>query len=219
VFASAILDVMSQSDGDIPPGVDFLSEDAARKWAEEAEAKLASRIDFFAAFVHAITQHTPSVRQVLELGSGPGFLAEYILSRCAGIERYTLLDFSPTMLDLSHKRLQPFGNRASYLQVDFKQTSWADKVGAASDCIVTLQAVHELRHKRHALGFYEECRTVIKQGGLLLVCDHIPQTDSAKDRALFMTEDEQVAAIRAAGFSNVQIVLKTAQRVACEAIA
>ena len=210
---------MSQSDGDIPPGVDFLSEDAARKWAEEAEAKLASRIDFFAAFVHAITQHRPSIRQVLELGSGPGFLAEYILSRCAGIERYTLLDFSPTMLDLSHKRLQPFGNRACYQQVDFKQASWAHKVGAAYDCIVTLQAVHELRHKRHALTFYEACRIVIQHGGLLLVCDHIPRTDSARDRALFMTEDEQVAAIRAAGFSNVQTILKTAERMACQAIA
>jgi hypothetical protein len=117
---------MSQSDGDSPPGVDFLSEDAARKWAEEAEAKLVSRINFFAAFVHAIIQHRPSIPQVLELGSGPGFLDEYILSRCADIKRY---------------------------------------------------------------------------------------------KALFMTEDEQVDAIGAAGFSNVQTVLKTAERLACQAIA
>ena len=65
----------------------------------------------------------------------------------------------------------------------------------------------------------EECRTAMKHGGLLLVCDHIPQTGSARDRALFMTEDEQIAAIRGAGFSNVQIVLKTVERVACQAIA
>ena len=210
---------MSHSDDDIPPGVDFLAETAARQWAEDAETKLATRINFFAAFVDTITGHTPAIRQVLELGSGPGFLAEYILSRCGGVARYTLLDFSDTMLDLSRKRLEPFGNRASYLQVDFKQTSWADKVADVYDCIVTLQAVHELRHKRHALRFYEECRTLIKLGGLLLVCDHLPQTDSARDRALFMTEEEQIAAIRAAGFSNVQTVLKTAERVACQAIA
>src|SRR6266581_5701259 len=36
----------------------------------------------------------------------PGFLAEYILSRCSSIERYTLLDFSPTMLDMSRERLE-----------------------------------------------------------------------------------------------------------------
>src|SRR5215475_3670355 len=102
---------MSQSDGDIPPGVDFLSEPAARRWAEEAEAKLASRINFFSAFVQAITEFEPSIHRVLELGSGPGFLAEYILRRCASIERYTLLDFSPTMLDLSAARLQTFGSR------------------------------------------------------------------------------------------------------------
>jgi ubiquinone/menaquinone biosynthesis C-methylase UbiE len=104
---------MSQSDDDVPPGVDFLSEPAASRWTEDAEAKLASRTNFFAAFVQAITEFEPTIQQVLELGSGPGFLAKYILSRCASIERYTLLDFSPPMLDLSAERLRTFGDRVS----------------------------------------------------------------------------------------------------------
>ncbi|HEY2383166.1 MAG TPA: class I SAM-dependent methyltransferase [Terriglobia bacterium] len=209
---------MSHSDGDIPPGVDFLSEQAAKQWAEEAEAKLPSRINFFAAFADAIMERRSAIRQALEIGSGPGFLAEYILSRCAGIERYTLLDFSPTMLELSRKRLQVFGDRVAYLQVDFKQAAWADKVGAAYDCILTMQAVHELRHKRHALKFYGECRRLLKKDGLLLVCDHLPKTDSGRDRALFMTEVEQLDAIQSAGFSHVEMLFQTTERLACRAI-
>src|SRR2546425_1004567 len=60
------------------------------------------------------------------------------------------------------KRLDVFGARVSYLQVDFKQTGWANKAGAAYDCILTIQAVHELRHKRHAPQFYNECNRILK---------------------------------------------------------
>jgi ubiquinone/menaquinone biosynthesis C-methylase UbiE len=203
---------------DIPPGVDFLSEEAARKWAEEAAAKLASRMDFFDAFLKAITAHVPIVRSVCELGSGPGFLAEYILSRCPAVEQYSLLDFSSHMLAMSRERLEAFNGRVSFLHVDFKQSGWVDKVDKIYDCIATIQAVHELRHKRHAPQFYKECSCILDKGGILLVCDRLPQDDSEHDRALFMTENEQLAALRQAGFSNTEILLQTSERVACRAI-
>jgi SAM-dependent methyltransferase len=209
---------MSQNDADIPPGVDFLSEEAARKWAEEAEQQLGSRINIFDAFVQTIVAHTPAIRDVLELGSGPGFLAEYILSRCACIERYTLLDFSPAMLEMSRIRLQGFGARVAFLQIDFKLSGWVDKVGTVYDCNVTIQAVHELRHKRHAPRFYKECRHLLNDGGLLLVCDRLPQDDADRNRALFMTEEEQLTAIREAGLGTVEVLLRTPERVACKAI-
>ena len=209
---------MAHSDDDVPPGIDFLSEGAARKWTEEAEQKHGSRIDFFAAFVQALTTHVPRIRNVLELGSGPGFLAKYILVRCPFLERYTLLDFSQPMLNMSRIRLRGFGARASYLQVDFKEGGWVHKVGAHYDAIVSIQAVHELRHKRHAPTFYEACHELLNEGGLLLVCDRLPQDDSERDRALFMMEEEQVTAIGQAGFADVEVLLRTSERVACKAI-
>jgi cyclopropane fatty-acyl-phospholipid synthase-like methyltransferase len=129
-----------------------------------------------------------------------------------------LLDFSLTMLDLSRTRLQTFGDRVSYLRADFKQAGWERNI-APYDCIVTIQAVHELRHKRYAPDFYKACRTCLKSGGLLLVCDHLPKNDSERDRVLFMSEEEQIAAIEGAGFSNVAILLQKPERLACRAIA
>ena len=73
------------------------------------------------AFASALSSHVPQPRTVLELGCGPGLLAEHILQRCPFIERYALLDFSPTMLELSRQRLQSFSERVVFLQVDFKQ--------------------------------------------------------------------------------------------------
>jgi len=45
---------------------------------------------------------------VLELGCGPGFLSEALLQKIA---RYTLVDFSAQMLDLSRSRLAKFKDR------------------------------------------------------------------------------------------------------------
>src|SRR5262249_24751224 len=169
-------------------------------------------------FVAGIAAHIPTVRSVIELGSGPGFLAEYILARCPTIEQYTLLDFSPHMLAMSRDRLEVFHARASFLQMDFKHSGWADKMILAYDCIVTIQAVHELRHKRHALQFYKECSRLLKHSGLFLVCDRLPQDESDHDRALFMTEEEQLGAIREAGFDDAHVLLRSSERVACQAI-
>ena len=208
---------MNHFDEDVPPGVDFLSEKAARKWAREAEEKLPSRMNFFAAFVTALTKFDPEPGNVLELGSGPGFLAEYVLSRCPFIQQYTLLDFSEPMLSMARTRLRLFEDRVSFLQVDFKQQGWADKVSESYDCIVSIQAVHELRHKRHGVEFYKKCKTLLNRGGLMLICDRLPQDDSDRDRALFMAEDEQLRALSRAGFSDPEVLLRTAERVACRA--
>jgi hypothetical protein len=51
---------VSHFDDDVPPGVDFLPEDAARKWTEEAEVKLPSRLNFFTTFIEALTEHNGS---------------------------------------------------------------------------------------------------------------------------------------------------------------
>lgn len=88
---------------DVPAPVDFRVEEAARQWAEEAEQKNPGRVEFFELFATDLARQNPVPRFVLELGSGPGFLAEHLLRRCAFIEEYTLLDFSRPMLEMSRK--------------------------------------------------------------------------------------------------------------------
>ncbi len=85
---------------DVPYGNDWDSAVEVAAWAEEADRirPWRSRIrDHVAGRVALL----PPGARVLELGSGPGFLAHAVLRRCPDLGSYTLLDFSEPMLALS----------------------------------------------------------------------------------------------------------------------
>jgi len=70
-----------------------------------------------------------------------------------------------------------------------------------------MQAVHELRHKRHAPPLYRQVYHVTAPLGHVLICDHLPLDDAPRSLALYMTEQEQLAALSRAGFNRVRSVL------------
>jgi SAM-dependent methyltransferase len=192
---------------DVPSPIDFLRIEDAQAWAEAANETRPWRKDFFAATVSQLqTLVGPSV-SVLELGSGPGFLAERVLSDVADVT-YTLLDFSPAMHQLSRARLGT-ALGARFVVADFKRDDWGADLGPF-DAVVTVQAVHELRHKRHAVGLHQAVRGVLRPTGLYLVCDHVAGSTGMTDTELYMTVAEQGGALRAAGFSEVTVVLEKA---------
>lgn len=99
---------------------------------------------------------------VLELDSGPGFLAEAVL-RDRPRARYTLLDSSPSMHDLARARLGTVPS-AQFVTVDFRRAHWGDHLGSF-DAVATVQAAHELRHKSHAVELHRaEVRLAVRCG-------------------------------------------------------
>lgn len=157
---------------DVPSGIDLRDPAVARTWTLEADAKRPWREQLRAAIANTLNAEMPPVRRVLELGSGPGQLAERVLRTCA-IDSYTLLDFSPPMLDLSRERV---GHHpaAEFVLGHFKQPGWSEPLASPFDAVVTMQAVHEIRHKRHVPALYRQIFEIVRPGGLLLVCDHVP---------------------------------------------
>ena len=167
--------------------------DRARPWRAEIRAHIAERVEAFA----------PRGR-VLELGSGPGLLAHCVLERCPDLASYTLLDFSEPMLGLCRERLAAFPT-AAFVHQSFKSDAWPGRVGAGFDCVVSMQAVHELRNKSHAPRLYAQVHEVLAAPGLFLLCDHTPFDDTPKSLALYQTETEQHDALSGAGFSSVTV--------------
>lgn len=195
---------------DIPSPIDLRRPDHAQEWAETALQKRPWRPQFFQRFVQEI-QAIPSTHalDILELGSGPGFLLKELLGNLPQ-HRYTALDFSQAMHDLARERLGEQAQYVNFLIRDFKQDDWFKDL-TDIDVVVTNQAVHELRHKRHAPALHAQVGQLLKPQGIYLVCDHFTGTHEGQqgmqNNELFMTVEEQQQALAAGGFSQVKALL------------
>jgi ubiquinone/menaquinone biosynthesis C-methylase UbiE len=190
---------------DVPSPIDLRERRDAEEWVASAERKRPWRTRFRAGFADLLRTAVPAPARVLELGGGPGLLAETILGACA-LRDYTLLDFSDPMLEMARRRLSQ-RSEVSFVLADFKRPGWTEMVRAGFDAVVAMQAVHEIRHKRHVPRLYREIRNLLQPGGSLIVCDHTPPDDSPRFTALCMTEAEQHDAFRASGFDDVRTAL------------
>lgn len=188
------------SEDDVPIHVDFRDPTTARTWIEETRIKRPYRPRFFAAFCAALSTR-PWLR-ILELGSGPGQLAREILTHC-DVDAYVALDFSPAMHEIATEHLGDLASRVTFVTRDFREPDWPRGLGTF-DAIVTLQAAHETRHKRHVVPLLERARTVITVGGVLLYADHY-LTAETKLPDLFLPRDDQRLAMERAGFIDVEL--------------
>ena len=64
---------------DVPSPIDLRSMSDASEWERTATEKRPWRAEFFEEFADELKTLRPPCRRVLELGSGPGFLASQLL--------------------------------------------------------------------------------------------------------------------------------------------
>ena len=189
---------------DVPSPIDLRVMSDAVAWEQTAMSKRPWRAAFFAQFAAEISALPQQARRVLELGSGPGFLAEHLLTSVADLS-YVLLDFSASMHQLAKARLGSFGAQVQFVERSFKQDNWPEGLGQFK-CVVTHQAVHELRHKRYATHLHAQVRSLLTRGGSYLVCDHFFGEGGMKNNQLYMSIEEQRQALLAGGFQSVKQV-------------
>jgi ubiquinone/menaquinone biosynthesis C-methylase UbiE len=190
---------------DVPSPIDFSRTEEAQAWAEAANRKRPWRAEIFVAIAQELQGLQRPSLAVLELGAGPGSLAEEVF-RALPDARYTLLDSSPPMQDLARARLGPFAG-AEFVTVDFSRPGWAKGL-RSFDAVVSVQAVHELRHKRHAVSLHETVYRLLRADGLYLVCDHVLGPGGMTNGELYMTISEQAAALDTAGFRSVSVLME-----------
>jgi cyclopropane fatty-acyl-phospholipid synthase-like methyltransferase len=192
--------------GDVPSAIDLRTMEDARDWANSAMLRRPWREHFFDCFVAELAALHANSARVLELGSGPGFLAERILKALPDVQ-YTMLDFSPAMHEVANNRLGSLADKVLSLVVDFKHEGWETGLGLF-DAVVTMQAVHELRHKKHAIGLHRTVRAMLDVHGCYLVCDHYVGSDGMTNDALYMTVAEHRRSLEEAGFGAVSNLLE-----------
>jgi len=190
---------------EVPSPIDLRLMSDALEWESKAMDR-PFREDFFEAITKQLQNLNKPTLTILELGSGPGFLALYILNKLPEA-KITLLDFSPAMHELARKRLSPFGGRAEFVERNFKEPNWTHGL-ATYDALVTVQAVHELRHKFYAEAFHRQVRRLLSKEGVYLVCDHHSGNGGLQNDQLYMSLEEQRLSLNSAGYEVADILIK-----------
>jgi SAM-dependent methyltransferase len=192
------------SGADVPNPVDFHDPAQARAWVRETLTLKPWRPRFFQAFVDALNAHFEGPFEVAELGSGPGQLAREVLAGCS-LTAYHAVDFSPAMHEIARETLGDVAGKIRFLVRDFRQPDWTE--GLSVDAVVTLQAAHEVRHRDRLPALLRSIRTILRPGGLLLYCDTHNDGGYPEREALFLTTEEQDAALTSAGFGRTRLLL------------
>lgn len=196
---------------EVPSPIDLKNPQDALVWANEVNEKRLWRYEFFdyyVDFAKKISQKMNNENRaihLLEIGSGPGFLAKHLLTQCGDIQ-YTAADFSEAMHALSKSKLSANElQRTEYILCDFKTAEWRAQL-AQYDVVIIHQALHELRHKHYATQFHQEVKSLLKPQAVYFVCDHIFAPDAMKNNELYMSQHEHFQALKNAGFNDVALV-------------
>jgi SAM-dependent methyltransferase len=188
---------------DVPSPIDFRDPVQARAWEADTVARRPWRPEFFAAFASELTSNFADPFSLLELGSGPGHLAQVILPNCRG-GNYCALDFSEAMHDLARERLGMVSRSVQFVTRDFCKPDWSKGLGPF-DAVVTMQAAHELRHKRHLPKLLSQVIDILTPGGIFLYCDHYSEGGQNPD--LMLNREDQPRALEKAGFCDIRRLL------------
>lgn len=180
---------------------DYFNEVYVNEWASVANSRRPFRAQFFDAFVSELA--VLRKLKVLDVGSGPGFLAERILTGC-DVASYHLFDFSPHMLELSRARLRDFGETTVFHQGSFLDEEWWQSLPAPFDAIVSMQAIHEVRDGARIPKLYDELKLLLRVGGIILIADEVNDGDKKEMHLLSLSEHE--AALLKAGFEKFRRV-------------
>jgi tRNA (cmo5U34)-methyltransferase len=111
---------------------DWVSKDSQR--AAEREAQFNAAISWLSVFVGGRSR-------VMDLGCGPGTLAEKLLAAFPEMS-VVCSDGSDEMLRLARQRLDSFGDRASFIQSDFGADKWIAELPRELDAVVSARPVY-----------------------------------------------------------------------------
>ena len=150
---------------------EFHDEAFASAWATRF-VPTPERLELFALMSSEVQSHIPTNGCIVELGLGPGYLAEHLLDLLPGVH-YFGIDFSRPMLDLARHRLRAHAPRVAYLQADLVKDNWRRGVPTPVHAIVSTWTLHDLGSRKHVSTVYGTCARILQDGGLFLNGDFI----------------------------------------------
>jgi tRNA (cmo5U34)-methyltransferase len=197
--------------------------------------------DMLATGVELLASLAPPAAHVLDLGGGTGALSAAVLRELPET-RVTVLDVDAAMLDEARRRLARFGER-----VEFREASFLDPLPAADGVMASL-ALHHVHDLGAKTDVYRGIHAALAPGGLFVnldaaiadgprlnalafrrwaagMAEHGISADEARrhfaawaDEDRYFPLDEELAALRRAGFAEVDCVWRRGGTAVCCAL-
>ena len=156
---------------------EFHDKEFVVEWAERF-VPTPKRLELFNVILTELKSRVPPNGCVVELGIGPGYLADHLLRMMPDIQ-YHGVDFSRPMLEIAKQRLKLHSARVNYVQADLVKENWWTDISMPIDAIVSTWALHDLGSPENIEAVYKSCAQVLQDGGVLLNGDFI-KPDKAK---------------------------------------
>lgn len=177
-----------------------------KKFSEEWSNKFKPTDDRLNLFkmIFEVVEKKDQQLQILELGIGPGYLADYILAKCKNII-YEGLDFSEAMLDIAKRRLTSKENNLIFTKADLTDENWKDKIKSEPQHIISTWALHDLLNKQNILNVYKSAYEILPIEGKIINGDFIkPEHSVFEYEKGRIKPSEHLNLLRSCGFRDVE---------------
>ena len=136
---------------------------------------------------------------IIELASGPGILAEFLLERLPNAT-YEGMDYSEPMLTLARERTDRFGERVHLHQVDLRESDWPSAALRKPQAVISIQAMHDVGGEEEHEAIYTAAYQLLAPQGLFLNADLVRQSGKGPSR---IPLHSHLAMLSSAGFADV----------------
>jgi len=148
------------------------SEQYDQEWVNKDSRRTAEREAQFNAALSWLSVFVGDQSRVMDLGCGPGTLAEKLLAAFPAMH-VICSDGSDEMLKLARQRLVAYGERVSYAQADFSAENWTANLPRQLDAVVSARAIHNLRKLKLIGPVYGHVHELLRPGGVFMNIERV----------------------------------------------
>jgi cyclopropane fatty-acyl-phospholipid synthase-like methyltransferase len=178
---------------------EFHDDAFVRDWASRF-VPTEPRLQLFDMILAEVEKLGKSDAHVVELGTGPGYMARHILERNSQIS-FEALDFSDVFMNVARETIGDLCYRVTFTNADLMDQAWPTKLSKQPNAIVSTWALHDLGGQQPVADVYARCFETLPEGGLLANGDFIKPngTDWEYEPGRFPI-DKHLEFLRSAGF-------------------
>lgn len=182
---------------------EFHNEEFSKEWSKKF-IPTPERLKLFDAIYMNVSTNQQKYISILELGIGPGFLAEYLLNKLDNVS-YEGLDFSKSMLKIASMRTAKFKEQVSFTKADLLNDNWTDKLKKKPNIVVSTWTIHDLFHTDNIYEVYKSVYKILPKSGILLNGNFIkPEESNHEYEGGRIRPSDHIKIFQSAGFKSAK---------------